>query len=239
MRICFTPRAVTYTLKRCNVCRKEFPMTRVLFQGDSITDVGRSREDNSNIGRGYPHLVKAALNFTKPEKYDFINRGISGNRIVDLYARIKSDIINLAPDFMSILIGVNDVAHEFYRHNGVDDTRFEKIYGMLIEEVREALPDIKILIMEPFVLPASATADKLPEGSYEEYRAEVEKRATVAKRIAEIYGLTFLPLQKLFDDNAAKTYPEYWLVDGVHPTEAGHALIAERWGMAFAKMMNE
>lgn len=213
-------------------------MTRILFQGDSITDVGRSREDDENVGRGYPHLVKAALNFMEPQKYDFINRGISGNRIVDLYARIKSDIINLAPDFMSILIGVNDVAHEFYRHNGVDAVKFERIYGMLVEEVREALPNIKILIMEPFVLPASTTSDKLPEGTYEEYRAETEKRAAAAKRVAERYGLEFLPLQRLFDSAAEHSYPEYWLADGVHPTEAGHALIAEEWKKAFDKMMN-
>ena len=213
-------------------------MTRILFQGDSITDVGRSREDNENVGRGYPHLVKAALNFAEPQKYDFINRGISGNRIVDLYARIKSDIINLAPDFMSILIGVNDVAHELYRHNGVDEAKFEKIYGMLIEEVLDALPNIKILIMEPFVLPAFATSEKLPEGTYEDYRAETEKRAAAAKRVAERYGLEFLPLQRLFDSAAAVSFPEYWLADGVHPTEAGHALIAVEWKKAFDKMMN-
>ena len=87
-------------------------MTKILFQGDSITDVGRSREDNNNIGRGYPHLLKATLNYSEPTKYEIYNKGISGNRIVDVYARIKCDIINLAPDFMSILIGVNDVWHE-------------------------------------------------------------------------------------------------------------------------------
>ena len=213
-------------------------MLKVLFQGDSITDAGRSREENSNIGRGYPHLVKAALNFEDPLKYEFLNRGISGNRIVDLYARIKLDIINLAPDFMSILIGVNDVAHEFYRKNGVSQEKFERIYSMLIEEVKQALPDIKILIMEPFVLPASATMTNLPEGSgtYDDYRMETEKRAAAAKRVANKYGLKFLPLQSLFDRAAEKTYPEYWLFDGVHPTEAGHALIANEWKKAFKEM---
>ena len=214
-------------------------MTKILFQGDSITDVGRSREDNSNVGRGYPHLLKAEFYYKNPEEYDILNRGISGNRIVDVYARIKCDIINLAPDFMSILIGVNDVWHEFSYKNGVATPKFETIYGMLIEEIREALPNIKILIMEPFALPASATVGELPDGSdkYTAFRADTEAKAAAAKRVAEKYGLGVLPLQKLLDDAAAKTSPEYWLKDGVHPSEAGHALIACEWKKAFDKMM--
>lgn len=214
-------------------------MIKVLFQGDSITDAGRDRNNDANVGRGYPHLVKADMNFREPTKYNFTNKGISGNRIVDVYARIKCDIINLAPDFMSILIGVNDVWHEFSYKNGVDTPKFEKIYGMLIEEIREALPNIKILIMEPFALPASATEGELPDGSnkYAAFRADTEMKAAAAKRVAEKYGLEFLPLQKLLDDAAAKTSPEYWLADGVHPTEAGHALIAEEWKKAFDRMM--
>ena len=214
-------------------------MTKILFQGDSITDVGRSREDNINVGRGYPHLLKAQLNYSEPTKYEIYNKGISGNRIVDIYARIKCDIINLAPDFMSILIGVNDVWHELSYKNGVATPKFEKIYGMLIEEIKEALPDIKILIMEPFALPASATTGELPDGSdkYTVFRADTEAKAAAAKRVAEKYGLGFLPLQKLLDDAAAKTSPEYWLKDGVHPSEAGHALIADEWKKAFDKMM--
>ena len=85
---------------------------KILFQGDSITDCGRSRENNINVGTGYALLVKSALGFEEPAAHEFLNRGISGNRIVDVYARIKKDIINLKPDVMSLLIGVNDVWHE-------------------------------------------------------------------------------------------------------------------------------
>lgn len=216
-------------------------MTKILFQGDSITDVGRSREDNANVGRGYPHLIKSAFNLNEPAKYEFINRGIAGNRSVDIYARIKSDIINIAPDFMSILFGVNDVSHEIFRKNGTTEEKFEKIYSMLTQEVLEALPNIRLLIMEPFLLPASATVGVLEDGSdmYPFYRAEVEKRAAAAKRVAEKYSAHFLPLQKLFDEAAAKATPEYWLIDGVHPTDAGHALIAAEWTKAFRRIMNE
>ena len=199
-------------------------MITILFQGDSITDVGRSREDDINIGGGYPSLVRAALSCDYPNQFEIYNRGISGNRVVDLYVRIKSDIINLKPDVMSILIGVNDVWHELEVQNGVDADKYFKIYSMLIEEVKEALPDIKIMIMEPFVLKASAT-----EPQWDVFYSEVRKRAEKAKEIAEKYGLTFIPLQDKFDEAAKLAPNDYWLADGVHPTTAGHELIKREW----------
>ena len=199
-------------------------MTTILFQGDSITDAGRSREDDINIGYGYPSLVRTALSCDYPNQCEIYNRGISGNRVVDLYARIKSDIINIKPDVMSILIGVNDVWHELAVQNGVDADKYFKIYSMLIEEVKEALPDIKIVIMEPFVLKASAT-----EPQWELFYSEVRKRAEKAKEIAEKFNLTFIPLQDKFDEAAKKAPNDYWLVDGVHPTTAGHELIKREW----------
>ena len=203
-------------------------MKTILFQGDSITDAGRSREDDMNLGGGYPKFVKAELGFENPNVYCFINRGISGNRVVDLYARIKSDIINLKPDIMSILIGVNDVWHEFGFQNGVDAEKYYRIYSMLIDEVTAALPDIKIMILEPFTLCGDGNREY-----YNDFRAEVEKRAEKAKKIAEEYNLKFISLQAEFDE-AAKTTPEgYWLRDGVHPTDMGHELIKREWIKAF------
>lgn len=124
---------------------------KILFQGDSITDACRDRENDDIIGVGYPLLVKAKFGFEFPGKYEFVNKGISGNRIVDVYARIKRDIINLKPDIMSVLVGVNDVWHEVAVQNGVDADKYFKIYDMLISEIKDALPNIKIMIMEPFV----------------------------------------------------------------------------------------
>ena len=116
---------------------------RILFQGDSITDCGRDSNNDSVLGRGYAHLVSAYLGYSEPGEPTFINKGISGNRIVDVYARMKRDILNYQPDVMSILIGVNDVWHELGESpNGVDAEKFFKIYSMLIEEVKEALPNI-------------------------------------------------------------------------------------------------
>ena len=206
---------------------------RILFQGDSITDAGRSREDNANLGRGYPHLVQAALGFEEPGKHVFLNRGISGNRIVDIYARIKRDIINLKPDVMSLLIGINDVWHDFSEDpNGVDAEKFYKVYDMLIEEIKAALPDIKIMILEPFVLKARATEDECGD-KWPKFYAETLLRAEKAKKIAEKHNLPFIPLQEKFDAAAKKAQNDYWLADGVHPTPMGHELIKNEWLKAY------
>jgi len=197
-------------------------MKTFLFQGDSITDAGRSRENDILRGFGYPTLVSAELLFDHPGEFTCINRGISGNRVVDLYARIKKDFINLKPDYLSILIGVNDVWHEYAAEpNGVSDERYFKVYDLLIEELRAELPDTKIYILEPFVLKGTGT-----EAHWEEFDREVRLRAKSAKRIAEKHNLTFIPLQEQFDAMCEKCDVSYWLWDGVHPTAAGHELIA-------------
>lgn len=206
-------------------------MKTILFQGDSITDVGRSREDDSCFGWGYPLRVKEELEFEYPNTYAMYNRGISGNRVVDLYARLKSDILNLKPDYMSILIGVNDVWHEFEAQNGVDVEKYFKVYSMLIEEIKEALPEIKIMILEPFTLKGTGN-----ERYFEEFRDEVAKRAEKAKAIAEKYDLSFVPLQEKFDEAAKLAPNNYWLADGVHPTTVGHELIKREWMKAFQSL---
>ncbi len=213
-------------------------MKTILFQGDSITDCGRSREWLNNVGDGYPVLVKAQLGFECPESYDFQNRGISGNRIVDLYARMKSDIINLKPDYMSILIGVNDVWHELDYQNGVDADKFEKIYSMLIEEIKEVLPDIKIMILEPFCLEGPGTmSTEEKTDKWETFSTEVRKRAKKAKLVAEKYHIPFVPLQDKFDAISQNTDNTYWLGDGVHPTAMGHELIKREWLKCFAQII--
>ena len=202
----------------------------ILFQGDSITDCGRDRSKPDGCGNGYPYLTKAHLLANFPGEYTVYNKGISGNRIVDVYARIKQDIINLKPDYMSILIGINDVWHDVAYNNGVAAPKFERIYNMLIEEIKEALPNIKIVIMEPFVLPGIATvSDEEHPGRWETFRGECDLRQQAAKRVAEANGLTYMPLQAMFDEACTKAPADYWLFDGVHPTPAGHELIKQKW----------
>jgi len=171
------------------------------------------------------------LNVEYPGEYQVINRAISGNRIVDLYARIKADLINLKPDVLSIHIGINDVWHEVEMNNGVDAEKFEKIYGMLLCEVKEALPDIKIILLGAYVTKGRAT-----EGTWEYFEAETKKRAESAKRLSEKYGCVFVDLQSEFD-KAIERYPEpYWTLEGVHPTEAGHEIIKRAWLRAFEQV---
>lgn len=210
----------------------------ILFQGDSITDAGRDKEKNAHIGHGYSALVTAALNADTPYTYTCLNRGISGNRVVDLYARIRRDMINLKPDYMSILIGINDVWHEYTRQNGVSAEKYEMVYGLLIEELLRDLPDLKIMILEPFVLPGSATKNTEEHPNrWEYFSKETALRRAAAKRIAEKYQLVFVPLQDMFDAvNADAPADNCWLADGVHPTLAGHELIKREWLKAFEQM---
>ena len=209
---------------------------RILFQGDSITDAYRAKDNEWNLGIGYPRLVNAELGFLEAGKHEFFNKGISGNRVVDLYARIKRDIINLKPDVMSILIGVNDVWHGLDENspNGVDEDRFYDVYCMLIDDIKKALPDIKIMILEPFVLKASAT-----EAKWDVFNSEVKKRAQKAKEVAEKYGLVFVELQAGFDALCEKAPASYWLGDGVHPSAMGHEFIKREWLAAYYKMQGE
>ena len=206
---------------------------KILTYGDSITDMGRNRDATGiySYGVGYPYIVYSRLCEKEPAKHTLINKGISGNRIVDLYARIKEDVWNHSPDVLSILIGINDIWHELARKSGVDIKRFEKMYRMIIEDTKERLPDIKIMLLEPFVLPGTAV-DAYGIDAF----SQVKEYANVIKNLAAEYGLTFIPLQEKFDSSAALYGNSYFLYDGVHPDVAGATLIANEWLDAFYKL---
>ncbi len=199
-------------------------MKRVLFVGDSITDWGRNREVFDSLGSGYVKLIADDIALEYPDQYEFLNRGISGNRSIDLLARIKSDIINLKPDFISILIGVNDVLHELDSNNGVDSDLFETYYEIIIEQLKKALPKLKIIVMEPFLLKGSATKYR-----WSAFRKEVEKRADIAEKIASKYNLTFVSLMQILDEKEKNNLDYFLTEDGVHPTYEGHKIIKHQW----------
>lgn len=205
-------------------------MKRILFQGDSITDAHRSRDNDEFPGSGYPNLLKARIGMDYPTEYECLNRGVSGDRVVDIYARIRRDIILLKPDILSILIGINDVWHEIGSHNGVDAKKFEMVYDLILTEVKAALPEIKILILEPFVLCGGATQNT-PEtpDRYDYFRRETALRAEAARRVSQKHKTVFVPLQAVFDEACGLAPASHWLMDGVHPTSAGHELIARQW----------
>lgn len=207
-------------------------MKIVLF-GDSITDMGRDRSSDLgalSYGHGYSNVIASQLLKSNPLRYEIYNHGNSGDRSVDLYARIKRDVWNLKPDVISILIGVNDVWHDLGENpNGVDIVRYEKVYRMIIEETKERLPDVKFILCEPFVLKGEATKE-----DYDMF-LKVREYAKVVKLLAEEYSLHFLPLQKNLDEAAEKFGADKFLYDGVHPSLAGAGLIADAWLKLFKK----
>lgn len=205
---------------------KNKPQT-ILFQGDSITDCGRSATGGAGypaigLGPGYPGLIGSRLWMDQPSRHwNIINRGISGNRVVDLYARWLVDGINLGPDIVSILIGVNDTWHHFGNNNGVDVPRYDEFYRRLLDWTLEELPKVKFVLLEPFVLTFGAVNKT--------WLKEIRQRQQVVAKIAADYQTVFVPLQEPFNKAVKLADPAYWLVDGVHPTPAGHQLIADAW----------
>ena len=204
-------------------------MKKIIFFGDSITDMGRNRDDDSSFGCGYPSYVVKKMGDLYPSKYLLLNRGISGDRIVDLYARIKKDVWNLNPDYLFILIGVNDIWHEIDFHNGVDIERFEKVYRMVIEDTLNVLNHVRIILFEPFVLYGEATKEH-----YDKF-LEVKDYAKVVKKLAKEYNLSFIPLQDRLDEGVNNLGIEKVARDGVHPDYEGANIIADAFMECFYK----
>ncbi len=189
--------------------------SRLLFQGDSITDGnrGRSLDPNHILGHGYAFIIAARHGAAFPErKLDFYNRGVSGNTVLNLEKRWDKDTLALKPDLLSVMIGVNDNSH------GVSLEAYETTYDRILTDARAQNPKLKLVLMEPFV---RHPGKPIPEGI-------VARQAIVAK-LSQKHGAAVVRLQKLFDDAAAKTADDYWVWDTVHPTYRGHQLMADEW----------
>ncbi len=201
---------------------------RILFQGDSITDAGRDRtrtevNDAQALGRGYAYLASARLLRDHPRHGLLLwNRGISGNRVPDLLARWQTDCLALQPDLVSILIGVNDLWHKFDGRYTGSVADYEQGYRELIEQTLAALPKVQLVLCEPFVLRCGVVSAK--------WFPEFEERRAVAGELAAEFQTRFVPFQSAFDRALADdSPPSYWAADGVHPTAAGHQLLADAW----------
>ncbi|MBO5715346.1 MAG: SGNH/GDSL hydrolase family protein [Clostridia bacterium] len=201
---------------------------KILFLGDSITDMSRNRETEffyNSYGFAYPLFVEGELSTKHPKQFEILNKGISGNRVVDLYSRVKIDCWNHNPDVISIFIGVNDVWHGLFDGigNGVDIERFEKVYRMLIDDTRKVLPNTKFILVAPFFLEGSATNERMDEF------VNIYKYADVVRKIANDYEFPVVDLQAKFTSLANKNGASYYLYDGVHPTIAASKIIADEW----------
>jgi lysophospholipase L1-like esterase len=204
------------------------PNAVILFQGDSITDWGRDKRrqnapnDAGALGNGYVLLAASQLLAENPgEGLKIFNRGISGNKVFQLAQRWDADCIDLKPDLLSVLIGVNDIWH---RLNGQYDGTvevYERDYRALLKRTREALPQVRLVICEPFVLRCGAVNEKwFPD--FDGYRAS-------ARKVAGEFNAVWVPFQSVFDKASRKASPNYWAADGVHPTVAGCCLMARAW----------
>jgi lysophospholipase L1-like esterase len=205
----------------------------ILFQGDSITDAGRSREkagtpnEQPGLGSGYAWLAASELLVGHPaEGLKVFNRGISGNKVFQLADRWQADCLDIQPTVLSILIGVNDIWHKLDgKYDGTVEI-YERDYRALLQRTRKALPEVKLVICEPFVLRCGAVNEKwFPE--FDTYRA-------AARRIAHDWHATFIAFQTMFDEAVKYAPPERWAKDGVHPTGDGASLMAHHWLRAVA-----
>lgn len=200
----------------------------VLFQGDSITDGNRGRNNDPNhiMGHGYAFSIASRLGADYPEKrFNFYNRGISGNKVNDLANRWRTDTLDLQPDILSILVGINDSASVvFNREPVIPVEKYEEIYRTLLVETRAQFPNIVFVLCESFLLPVGSVKE-----NWNKYSADQQKRQAIVRQLASEFNAAFVGLQDVFNKACAKAPAEYWMWDGVHPTVAGHELITREW----------
>ena len=200
----------------------------VLFQGDSITDMHRKRDDaNANspaaLGTSYPFLATAEMLYRFPGKeLKCFNKGVSGNKVFQLADRWQADCLDLKPTVLSILVGVNDFWHTLT--NGYQGTikTYHDDYKALLDRTKQALPDVKLIIGEPYAVIGIKSVDDKWYPAFNDYRQ-------AARELADSFGAAFIPYQEIYD-KAQKSAPgSYWTADGVHPTLAGARLMSEAW----------
>ncbi|MDP6636093.1 MAG: SGNH/GDSL hydrolase family protein [Phycisphaerae bacterium] len=189
----------------------------VLFQGDSITDAGRNYYDPLSMGDGYARMAAARF---EGSDVRFLNRGISGNRAVDLQARWDRDCLALRPDWVSIMIGVNDAWRRYDSNDPTSCDAFAESYRDILTQTRDIL-GARLIILEPFVLPVSPYV--------ESFREDLDPKIEAARLLAGEFDAIYVPLDSLFAEAVSTRPPQHWSEDGVHPTLAGHQLIANAW----------
>lgn len=201
---------------------------RVLFQGDSVTDCGRSRFDDTNLGYGYAMMAAATFAAQYPERQvEFFNRGVSGDRVRDLRARWEEDCLAQRPNWLSILIGINDTWRRYDHNDPTTVEAFAADYQAILEAA--AAQGSQIIMCEPFLLPV------LP--GQRAWREDLDEKIAAIRQLAQEYHAWFVPLDGLFAQAATRRPPDFWTPDGVHPSAAGHALIARAWLKTFMQAL--
>ncbi|MBQ1261524.1 MAG: SGNH/GDSL hydrolase family protein [Clostridia bacterium] len=207
-------------------------MIRLLFQGDSVTDAGRDKRNFHDMGKGYPHFAARGIREALPDaEIEMINLGISGNRTDQLFDRLYPDAIELAPDVISILIGINDVWHRFGASR-IETTpeQTEANYRAILKRIRTQT-SARIVMLQPFLLDCEKNLHLRPG---------LNELLPIVKRLADEYADLYIPLDELFNE-AMKTQPEpcYYSADGVHPNENGSAFIGEQYAKAILPLLKD
>lgn len=203
---------------------------KILFQGDSITDAFRKPEEINpafQLGNGYAFLVASHLGAKHPEmQFEFINRGVSGHGVQDLAARWQADALDLAPDVLSLLIGVNNIIGRQKGNDTGTDAEVLAGYRSLLGRMRDQNPAVRFVLLEPFLLEAG----EVTAG----WKESLKPMQTGMAGVAQEFDAPLIPLQSLFDEALRRAPAAYWAYDGIHPTHAGFRLIAEAWLAAFS-----
>ncbi len=200
----------------------------ILFQGDSITDAGRKKDDNNYnatgaLGTGYAMIAASDMLYRYAAKnLKIYNKGISGNKVYQLAERWEKDCLDIKPNVLSILIGVNDFWHTLTnKYTGTAKT-YRDDFKTLLDRTKQKLPDVKLIIGEPFAVSGVKAVDEKWYPAFNDYRV-------ASREIAESFNAAFIPYQSIFD-KAQKSAPGvYWTGDGVHPSLAGAHLMAHSW----------
>ena len=201
---------------------------KILFQGDSITDAGRLRDDIHDLGRGYPKYAAEFIKSAHPEiEFEFIDLGISGNQTKDLVARLDKDFVDIQPDIVSIMIGINDVWHNAANRTWIPNEVFEERYRTVLEAIKQKT-NAKIMIIEPFLVPV---ADK----NY--FREDLDPKIAIIRKLAREYADVYLPTDGLLASAFIGDQPLTFAVDGVHPTEKGATLIGKWYAEYIEKLI--
>lgn len=201
---------------------------KILFQGDSITDAGRDRADYHDMGQGYPFYASYLIEENYPGvDFEFVNLGISGDRTENLVERLQDDFVDIQPDIVSILIGVNDTWHRAEEQNWIDNETFENNYRTVLTAIKENT-NAKIIMMEQFLL-------SVPDKDF--FRVDLDPKIDIVRRLAREFADVYIPLDGLFAAASIKKEPTYWAADGVHPTAEGAKFIAEHYCNAVKELL--
>ena len=203
---------------------------KILFQGDSVTDAGRDRSDPHDMGNGYPRYASAMIQDSFPDtEFEFIDLGISGNRTEHLVERLEADFIEVRPDIVSIMIGVNDVWHHYaFECIETTDEQFEKNYRAVLDAIKSRT-NARILMIQPFLL---ETVDPAKQILCE----ELARKQAIIRKLADEYADAYLPLDEILHAETEEE-PAYYAADGVHPTPDGACYICEAYLGAIAPLI--